>query len=126
METTTILFSRMQPTPRIDFTSSSRGAHPPTAHRFPDFLTLMEPRVMLLAIFTAFGLIIAPAHLDQLLGSIAVFAIAAGAVAAGVLNVARRRHRCRNGSRGHATNSARQGLVGGSAGTWSMCLLPAF
>jgi protoheme IX farnesyltransferase len=89
METTTIHFSRLQQTPRIDFTSSSRGAHLPTAHtRFPDFLTLMKPRVMLLAVFTAFvGLIIAPAHLDPLLGSIAVFAIAAGAGAAGVLNM---------------------------------------
>ena len=48
----------------------------------------MKPRVMLLAVFTAFvGLMIAPGHLDPLLGSIAILAIAAGAGAAGVLNM---------------------------------------
>ena len=48
----------------------------------------MKPRVMLLAVFTALvGLIIAPGDLDPLLGSIAVLAIAAGAGAAGVLNM---------------------------------------
>ena len=47
----------------------------------------MKPRVMLLAVFTALvGLMIAPGHLDPLLGFIAIFGIAAGAGAAGVLN----------------------------------------
>jgi protoheme IX farnesyltransferase len=56
--------------------------------RLPDFVSLMKPRVMLLAVFTAFvGLMIAPGHLDPLLGSIAILAIAAGAGAAGVLNM---------------------------------------
>jgi protoheme IX farnesyltransferase len=56
--------------------------------RLPDFLTLMKPRVMLLAVFTAVvGLVIAPAHLDPLLGCIAILGIAAGAGAAGVLNM---------------------------------------
>src|SRR2546426_352678 len=56
--------------------------------RLPDFITLMKPRVMLLAVFTALvGLIIAPGDLDPLLGSIAILAIAAGAGAAGVLNM---------------------------------------
>ena len=56
--------------------------------RLPDFVALMKPRVMLLAVFTAVvGLVIAPGHLDPLLGSIAVVAIAAGAGAAGVLNM---------------------------------------
>ena len=56
--------------------------------RFPDFITLMKPRVMLLAVFTALvGLIIAPVDLDLLLGSIAIFGIAMGAGAAGVLNM---------------------------------------
>ena len=56
--------------------------------RLPDFITLMKPRVMLLAVFTALvGLIIAPGDLDPLLGSIAIFGIAAGAGAAGVLNM---------------------------------------
>ena len=48
----------------------------------------MKPRVMLLAVFTALvGLMIAPGHLDPLLGSVAILAIAAGAGAAGVLNM---------------------------------------
>ena len=56
--------------------------------RLPDFVSLMKPRVMLLAVFTALvGLVIAPGHLDPLLGSIAIFGIAAGAGAAGVLNM---------------------------------------
>jgi protoheme IX farnesyltransferase len=56
--------------------------------RLPDFVTLMKPRVMLLAVFTAIvGLVVAPGHLDPVLGSIAVLAIAAGAGAAGVLNM---------------------------------------
>src|SRR4051794_8015645 len=60
----------------------------PFAMRLSAFLTLMKPRVMLLAVFTAVvGLVIAPGHLDPLLASIAVLAIAAGAGAAGVLNM---------------------------------------
>jgi protoheme IX farnesyltransferase len=56
--------------------------------RAPDFLALMKPRVMLLAVFTAFvGLMIAPVSLDPGLGSLAMVAIAAGAGAAGVLNM---------------------------------------
>jgi heme o synthase len=56
--------------------------------RLADFASLMKPRVMLLAVFTALvGLIIAPGHLDPLLGSIAILAIAAGAGAAGALNM---------------------------------------
>jgi hypothetical protein len=48
----------------------------------------MKPRVMLLAVFTAFvGLMTAPGHLDPLLGATAILAIVAGAGAAGVLNV---------------------------------------
>ena len=56
--------------------------------RVPDFLALMKPRVMLLAVFTAFaGLMIAPVSLDPRLGSLAMVAIAVGAGAAGVLNM---------------------------------------
>jgi protoheme IX farnesyltransferase len=56
--------------------------------RLPDFLALMKPRVMVLAVFTALvGLLIAPAHIDPILGAVAVLAIAAGAGAAGVLNM---------------------------------------
>ena len=56
--------------------------------RVPEFLALMKPRVMLLAVFTAFvGLMIAPGRLDPLLGFAAILAIAAGAGASGVLNM---------------------------------------
>ena len=58
------------------------------AARLSAFLELMKPRVMLLAVFTAVvGLVTAPGHLDPLPGSIAVLAIAAGAGAAGMLNM---------------------------------------
>jgi len=63
-------------------------AQSPLTMRLSAFLALMKPRVMLLAVFTAVvGLVIAPGHPDALLGSIAVLAIAAGAGAAGVLNM---------------------------------------
>jgi len=56
--------------------------------RLSDFMALMKPRVMALAVFTAFvGLMVAPARPDPLLGLIAVLAIAAGGGAAGVLNM---------------------------------------
>ena len=56
--------------------------------RLPDFVSLMKPRVMTLTVFTALvGLLIAPARLDPLLGCVAILAIAAGAGAAGVLNM---------------------------------------
>ena len=49
------------------------------AVRLPDFMTLMKPRVMALAIFTALvGLMIAPARPDPFLGFVAILAIAAG------------------------------------------------
>ena len=56
--------------------------------RVSDFLALMKPRVMLLAVFTAFvGMMIAPVSLDPPFGSLAMIAIAVGAGAAGVLNM---------------------------------------
>src|SRR5262245_65564593 len=58
------------------------------ATRLPGFVALMKPRVMSLAVFTAFvGLAIAPGHLDPLLASVAIGVIAAGDGAAGVLNM---------------------------------------
>ena len=56
--------------------------------RVPDFVALMKPRVMFLAVFTAFvGMMLAPVHPDPVIGSIAMLAIAVGAGAAGVLNM---------------------------------------
>ncbi len=58
------------------------------AERLPDFVALTKPRVMLLTVFTALvGLIIAPGHFDLLRASTAILAIAAGAGAAGALNM---------------------------------------
>jgi len=58
------------------------------AARLPDFVALMKPRVMVLSVFTALvGLTIAPSHFDPMLGAVAILAIAAGAGAAGVLNM---------------------------------------
>jgi protoheme IX farnesyltransferase len=55
---------------------------------FGDFAALMKPRVMSLVVFTALvGLLVAPDHLDALHGFIALLCIAAGAGAAGVLNM---------------------------------------
>src|SRR5882757_8550576 len=69
------------PVPHVQLPSRSHSAT-----RVPEFLALMKPRVMLLAVFTAFvGLMIAPARPDPLLGSAAILAIAAGA--SGVLNM---------------------------------------
>ena len=73
------------PVPHVQLPSRSHSAT-----RVPEFLALMKPRVMLLAVFTAFvGLMIAPARPDPLLGSAAILAIAAGAGAgaSGVLNM---------------------------------------
>jgi protoheme IX farnesyltransferase len=59
-----------------------------SAIRAADFLSLSKPRVMLLAVFTALvGFIIAPVHLNAFHGFAAIIAIAAGAGAAGALNM---------------------------------------
>jgi protoheme IX farnesyltransferase len=61
---------------------------PSLTTRLPDFITLMKPRVMMLAVFTALvGLASAPRELDSLQALVAALAIAAGAGAAGVLNM---------------------------------------
>jgi protoheme IX farnesyltransferase len=67
----------------------SRPDHPLAAHRsFSDFGALTKPRVMMLALFTALvGLSCAPVRLDPLKTVMAVLAIAAGAGAAGALNM---------------------------------------
>jgi protoheme IX farnesyltransferase len=53
-----------------------------------DFLALMKPRVMALAVFTAFvGLVVAPGVLNPAVALAATLAIALGAGAAGALNM---------------------------------------
>ncbi len=56
--------------------------------RSRDFVALTKPRVMSLAVFTALvGFVLAPSHPDPLSGLVAVLCIAAGAGAAGALNM---------------------------------------
>ncbi|WP_297490122.1 heme o synthase [Acidocella sp.] len=53
-----------------------------------DWLALLKPRVISLVVFTgAIGLIIAPGHINPVLGAIAIFCIALGAGAAGAINM---------------------------------------
>jgi protoheme IX farnesyltransferase len=68
---------------------SSNSAHPRAEHwSVSDLVALTKPRVMMLAVFTALvGLSRAPVRLDPLSTLVAVLAIAAGAGAAGVLNM---------------------------------------
>ena len=64
------------------------ASRPRLSARMADFVALAKPRVMLLAVFTAVvGMTIAPGSLDALHTAIAVLSIAAGAGAAGVLNM---------------------------------------
>ncbi len=74
---------------RAGFALSSHSARSLAGHwRLSDFVALTKPRVMMLAVFTALvGLSIAPVRLDLLTTVAAVLAIAAGAGAAGVLNM---------------------------------------
>jgi protoheme IX farnesyltransferase len=74
---------------RARFALSSDSAHPLADHwSVSDFVALIKPRVMMLAVFTALvGLSSAPVRLDPLSTLAAVLAIAAGAGAAGVLNM---------------------------------------
>jgi protoheme IX farnesyltransferase len=75
-------------TTALPFSSARQPSGYRLAARVPDFVELMKPRVMVLAVFTALvGLAIAPIRLDPLLGFIAILNIAAGAGAAGVLNM---------------------------------------
>ena len=74
---------------RPSFAPSSDSAHQLVGHwRVSDFVALTKPRVMMLAVFTALvGLSRAPVRLDPLTTLATVLAIAAGAGAAGVLNM---------------------------------------
>src|SRR3977135_2414328 len=74
---------------RSRFALSSDSAHPLAGPwSVSDFVVLTKPRVMMLAVFTALvGLSCAPVRLDPLTTLAAVLAIAAGAGAAGVLNM---------------------------------------
>jgi protoheme IX farnesyltransferase len=88
MATTVVPFSRPGRPSLVGRPPSHTAYVPIEGQRLSEFITLMKPRVMLLAVFTALvGLMIAPDRLDPLLGFVAVLAIAAGAGAASVLNM---------------------------------------
>src|SRR6201996_2788165 len=74
---------------RPSFAPSSDSAHQLVGHwRVSDFVALTKPRVMMFAVFTALvGLSRAPVRLDPLTTLATVLAIAAGAGAAGALNM---------------------------------------
>jgi protoheme IX farnesyltransferase len=74
---------------RARFASSSRSTRSLAGRwNVSDFVALAKPRVMMLAVFTALvGLSSAPSRLDPLTTFAAVLAIAAGAGAAGALNM---------------------------------------
>ena len=53
-----------------------------------DWLVLLKPRVMMLVVYTgAIGLVVAPGHMNPVLGFAAILAIAVGGGAAGALNM---------------------------------------
>jgi protoheme IX farnesyltransferase len=53
-----------------------------------DYIALLKPRVMSLVVFTALvGIAVAPGHINPVLGTAALIAIAVGAGAAGALNM---------------------------------------
>jgi heme O synthase-like polyprenyltransferase len=67
---------------------ASHASFAPAFGRWRDFIALTKPRVMSLAVFTALvGLVLAPEPPDPLTGLVAILRIAAGAGAAGALNM---------------------------------------
>jgi heme o synthase len=72
-----------------DLSRMGRTVALPKSHAsFGDLVALMKPRVMSLVVFTALvGLLVAPGHLDPLLGFVSLLCITTGAGAAGVLNM---------------------------------------
>jgi heme o synthase len=68
--------------------SPHADGYPVRRHRLSEFVALTKPRVMALAVFTAFvGLTSAPSRLDPILALLAFLAIAIGAGGAGALNM---------------------------------------
>ncbi len=89
MELTATRFSRPGPPSQLGVAPPAHAAYFDAAcRRVPDYFALMKPRVMVLAVFTALvALLVAPGHVDPVVGAASVLAIAAGAGAAGALNM---------------------------------------
>lgn len=67
---------------------NSENGIPLSEARAGDYLALLKPRVMSLVVFTGLvGLMVAPGHVNPVLGAIAILCIAVGAGASGALNM---------------------------------------
>jgi protoheme IX farnesyltransferase len=67
---------------------SCREGPLPVGAALGDWIALLKPRVMSLVVFTgAIALVLAPGHLNPILGVVAILCIAAGAGAAGAINM---------------------------------------
>jgi protoheme IX farnesyltransferase len=72
----------------IDRTEHGVAGEEPVAGSVGDYFALLKPRVMALVVFTAFvGMVVAPGHINPVLGAAALLAIAVGAGASGALNM---------------------------------------
>ena len=72
----------------VDLVPPARAASVRLRLRLGDYLALTKPRVMSLAVFTAaVGLVVAPGRLSPVAALAALICIAAGAGAAGALNM---------------------------------------
>lgn len=72
----------------VEATGTAQGIAQSAGSQARDYLALLKPRVMSLVVFTGFaGLVVAPGGLHPLLVAVAVLCIAAGAGAAGAINM---------------------------------------
>ena len=75
----------------VQVSAASCSSTPATVASAGDYIALMKPTVMSLAVFTAaVGMAIAPVHLHPVLAITALMLIAMGAGAAGALNMSSR------------------------------------
>jgi protoheme IX farnesyltransferase len=72
----------------VETTSAVQGIARPAGSRVKDYASLLKPRVMSLVVFTGLaGVVVAPGGLHPVLAAVAVLCIAAGAGAAGAINM---------------------------------------
>jgi|SRR5579875_298356 protoheme IX farnesyltransferase len=72
----------------MSFVSDSSQSFPVSIARPSDYVALLKPRVMSLVIFTALtGVLVAPSHVNPIIGFASLLAIAIGAGASGALNM---------------------------------------
>ena len=72
----------------MSFNQTALGALPDYSASLNDYFTLLKPRVMSLVVVTALaGLLVAPEHVNPIVGFASILAIALGAGASGALNM---------------------------------------